>query len=293
MDKVGRIGLRVCDVMEPEPVLRAMIERIVNEKGFFAASTVDYLMSVCAEYKAILSPYVADTVELLQTALESKKRLLFEGAQGTLLDIDFGTYPFVTSSNSTSGGACTGTGVGPSKIDATLGVMKAYLTRVGAGPFPTEQLNETGETLCERGHEFGTTTGRKRRTGWFDGVVGRYSVEVNGLDGIALTKLDVLDGFDEIAVATAYRHRETGQEYTRFPASLHVLEGLEPVYTTLPGWKTDTSGIKEYEQLPEACKRYIELLENVCHCPVWMVSVGPDRSETMMRRSIFNQQVNV
>jgi adenylosuccinate synthase len=287
MDKVGRIGLRVCDMMEPEPILRATIERVVSEKGFFAASTVDYLMNVCAEYKAILAPYVADTVELLQTALAGKKRLLFEGAQGTLLDVDFGTYPFVTSSNSTSGGACTGTGVGPSKIDATLGVMKAYLTRVGAGPFPTEQLNETGEALCTRGHEFGTTTGRKRRTGWFDGVVGRYSVEVNGLDGIALTKLDVLDDFDEIAIATAYRDTETGQEYTRFPASLHVLERLEPVYTTLPGWKTDTSGVKHYEDLPEACKRYIEVLETVCHCPVWMVSVGPDRSETMMRRPIF------
>jgi len=165
MDKVGRIGIRAGDLLEPPEVLRKQIQRIISEKGFFEQASLPYLLDVCEAYKAILAPYITDTVALLQDALAQNKRLLFEGAQGTLLDVDFGTYPYVTSSNSTAGGACTGTGVGPSKIDATLGVMKAYLTRVGEGPFPTEQSNEVGEILGERGQEFGTTTGRKRRTG--------------------------------------------------------------------------------------------------------------------------------
>jgi adenylosuccinate synthase len=263
----------------------------VSEKGFFEQASVPYLLDVCEAYKAILAPYVTDTVALLQDALTQNKRLLFEGAQGTLLDVDFGTYPYVTSSNSTAGGACTGTGVGPSKIDATLGVMKAYLTRVGEGPFPTEQQNDVGELLGERGQEFGTTTGRKRRTGWFDGVVARYGVEVNGLDGIALTKLDVLDTFAEIKIATHYRHKQTHDLYDRFPASLSLLADLEPVYETLEGWQSDTTQITAFEALPPACKAYLKRLEEVSHCPVWMVSVGPERQQTMIRQNVFKRAV--
>ncbi len=293
MDKVGRIGIRAGDLLESPDVLRKQIQRIISEKGFFEQASLPYLLDVCEAYKAILAPYITDTVALLQDALAQNKRLLFEGAQGTLLDVDFGTYPYVTSSNSTAGGACTGTGVGPSKIDATLGVMKAYLTRVGEGPFPTEQQNDVGEILGERGQEFGTTTGRKRRTGWFDGVVARYGVEVNGLDGIALTKLDVLDTFAEIKIATHYQHKLTHEAYHRFPASLSLLADLEPVYETLEGWQSDTTQITQYDDLPPACKAYLKRLEEVSHCPVWMVSVGPERQQTMMRKNVFNPTVAV
>jgi len=287
MDKVGRLGLRTGDLLEDVAVLKAQIERIVVEKGFFAAASVDYLLNVCLDYKKILAPYICDTVELLQDALAAKQQLLFEGAQGTLLDVDFGTYPYVTSSNATAGGACTGTGVGPSKIDATLGVMKAYLTRVGEGPFPTEDLGDVGDILGDRGQEWGTTTGRKRRTGWFDGVVAKYSVEVNGLDAIALTKLDVLDTFKEVKLAVGYRHKETGAMVSRFPASLHTLATLEPVFETMAGWESDTTEITNYDDLPETCKAYITRLEEVCGCPVWMVSVGPDRQQTLIRQHPF------
>ena len=287
MDKVGRIGIRAGDLLEPTAVLQKQIERIVVEKGFFSKATLPYLLDLCEQYRQILAPYVSDTVGFLQDALKAEKRWLFEGAQGTLLDVDFGTYPYVTSSNSTAGGACTGTGVGPSKIDATLGVMKAYLTRVGEGPFPTEQKNEVGDLIGERGQEFGTTTGRKRRTGWFDAVVGRYGVEVNGLDGIALTKLDVLDSFAEIQIATAYRHKEKGALVHRFPSSLDQLALLEPVYESHAGWQMDTTQITQYEALPEACKRYLNRLEELCDCPIWMVSVGPERQQTLMRHEVF------
>jgi adenylosuccinate synthase len=283
MDKVGRLGIRTIDLLESDAVLRGQLERIVMDKGFFAEASVDFLMGVCARYREILAPYITDTVALLQESMAQKQRLLFEGAQGTLLDVDFGTYPYVTSSNATAGGACTGTGVGPSRMDATLGVMKAYLTRVGEGPFPTEQANSVGEQLAQRGHEFGTTTGRLRRTGWFDAVVARHSVEVNGLDGLALTKLDVLDDFETIAIATHYVHKVTGERYDRFPASLVTLADLEAVYETHAGWQSDTTGITQYDELPQACRHYLQRLETLSGCPVWMVSVGPERQQTLMR----------
>lgn len=289
MDKVGRLGIRVIDLFEPEAILRQQFEQLVQAKGFVSACTVDWLMSVAQEYRTILAPYVANTVTLLQDALKAKQTLLFEGAQGTLLDVDFGTYPFVTSSNATAGGACTGTGVGPSKIEATLGVMKAYLTRVGEGPFPTECTDAVGEALCDIGQEFGTTTGRKRRCGWFDAVVARYSVEVNGLDGIALTKLDVLDTFETIQVAVAYQHSQTGEVVEQLPTSLHDLAHYLPVYETLPGWQTDTTQARTYDELPQACKAYLERLEQLCGCVIWMVSVGPDRTQTLHKYHPFLQ----
>ena len=288
MDKVGRMGIRVADLFEPEAVLKEQLASIITQKELQTLFTLEELFTLAMRYKAILAPYACDTLAILQNALKAGKQLLFEGAQGTLLDIDFGTYPYVTSSNATAGGACTGTGVGPSKIDATLGVMKAYLTRVGEGPFPTE-LSTTviGERIGEIGAEYGTTTGRKRRVGWFDAVIARFGVEVNGLDGIALTKLDVLDSFETIEVCTGYVHRETGKHYDRLPTSLTVLSQLKPIYETHAGWLTDTTDCKTFEALPANCQAYVKRLEVLMDCPVWMVSVGPDREQTLMRRYPF------
>jgi adenylosuccinate synthase len=288
MDKVGRMGVRVADLFEPEATLKTQLESILTQKELNEYFTLDEIYTLALEYKAILAPYACDTLALLQNALKAGKQLLFEGAQGTLLDVDFGTYPYVTSSNSTAGGACTGTGVGPSKIDATLGVMKAYLTRVGEGPFPTELSDTTtGERICEIGVEYGTTTGRKRRVGWFDAVIARFGVEVNGLDGIALTKLDVLDSFETIDVCTGYVHAETGQHYDRLPTSLTTLSHLKPVYETHQGWLTDTTACKTFDSLPTNCQAYVRRLEVLMDCPVWMVSIGPDREQTLMRKHPF------
>ncbi len=292
MDKVGRMGIRVADLFEPEATLKAQLVSIITQKELEQLFTLEQLYALCLTYKNILTPYACDTLALLQTALKQEKQLLFEGAQGTLLDVDFGTYPYVTSSNATAGGACTGTGVGPSKIDATLGVMKAYLTRVGEGPFPTELSNTPiGERLCELGVEYGTTTGRKRRVGWFDAVIARFGVEVNGLDGVALTKLDVLDSFETIEVCTGYVHEQTGQQYDRLPTSLTTLSHLKPVYETHAGWLTDTTGCKTFEALPANCQAYVKRLEALMDCPVWMVSVGPDREQTLMRQHPFSLDV--
>ena len=229
---------------------------------------------------------------MLNTALAEGKSILFEGAQGTLLDIDHGTYPFVTSSSCCAGGAATGTGVGPKAIDRVLGIQKAYVTRVGEGPFPTElkfpenggegQDAEDGELLCAEGHEFGVTTGRKRRCGWFDAVIGRYAAEVNGLTDVALTKLDVLSAFDTIKVCVAYECN--GERYDYFPMQQSVLHHAKPVYVELPGWKDeDITGCRSYAELPENTRAYIEYLEEVCGVPMSIISVGPDRDQTILR----------
>ena len=298
MDKVGRVGLRVVDLFEPEAILAAQLERLLLAKEPLTNllptdehPTLEKLLDVARNYKAILAPYVCDIQALLYDAQKQGKTLLFEGAQGTLLDVDFGTYPFVTSSNATAGGACTGSGVGPSKIDYSTGVMKAYLTRVGEGPFPTELSDAVGDYLTQKGHEIGTTTGRTRRCGWFDAVVGRYSVQVNGLDGIALTKLDVLDELSEIKVAVAYRDKLTGETYEQFPASLSKLAQAEPVYESFPGWQTDTSHVCSFEDLPTACQEYVKRLEALCDCPITWISVGPDRAQTFATAA--NQQIAV
>jgi adenylosuccinate synthase len=228
-----------------------------------------------------LQPLVADVSLYVNTAMKDGKRVMFEGAQGTLLDIDHGTYPFVTSSNGTAGGACTGLGVGPRAVHAVLGVAKAYTTRVGEGPLPTELLDATGERLRESGNEYGASTGRPRRCGWYDAVAVRYAARVNGLDGLALTKMDVLDGFEELKICTAYKCG--GETLQEMPADIAQLAACEPVYETIAGWDRPTAGITRYADLPEGAKAYIRRLEEVSGVPAAVISTGSDRSHTIVR----------
>ena len=302
MDKVGRMGLRVIDLFEDEAYLKERLTNILAVKPHLSEAIedaeeslkqsleLDFLLDRCRVYRELLAPYVADTQALLQEAHQKGEAILLEGAQGTLLDIDFGTYPYVTSSNATAGGACTGTGLGPTQVQGSLGVMKAYLTRVGEGPFPSEDKGDAGRFLSEKGHEFGTTTGRARRCGWFDAVIGRYSVEVNGLSGLAITKVDVLDELESIPVCVAYQDPQTGQRYERFPAQISLLSRLEPVFETLPGWQESTEGCRRFEDLPSACQTYLNRLAELCGCALWMVSVGPDRAQTIYRTQPFNAE---
>jgi adenylosuccinate synthase len=220
---------------------------------------------------------------LLNRAIGKNKTVLFEGAQGTHLDVDFGTYPYVTSSSSAAGGACTGTGVGPTMIDAVLGIAKVYTTRVGSGPFPTELTDEVGQGLQERGKEFGSTTGRARRCGWFDAVVVRHATQVNGLSSLAVTKLDVLDGCKELKLCTGYRHGST--IHKDMPADLDVLTGCEPIYQRMKGWTAATTGTTSYKRLPVEAKRYLARIEELAQCRIDMISTGSKRAETIMLRN--------
>lgn len=290
MDKVARYGLRVGDLYEEAFVLKARLQHILALKNSLiekcypglSLQTVDQLYDWCQSYAEKLKPYVADTVAVLHEALDQGSKILFEGAQGTLLDVDYGTYPFVTSSNATAGGACTGSGIGPTRIDRVIGVMKAYTTRVGEGPFPTELQDETGRLLLEVGQEFGTTTGRARRCGWFDAVIAKYSVQVNGLDGLAITKLDVFDGMPELKIGVAYRNRETGEQFTHFPAQLHTLKCVEPVYETWPGWSGSVKDVRRFEDLPLEARQYLNRIAELIGCPLSIISVGPERNQTIM-----------
>lgn len=234
------------------------------------------------EHEALqfLQPLITDTTQLLHEALESGKNILLEGAQGTFLDIDHGTYPFVTSSNCSSGGACTGTGLPPTAIKAVNGILKAYTTRVGNGPFPTELLDETGEFLQQKGHEFGTTTGRKRRCGWLDLVMANYARRINGIDRWSITKLDVLSGLEEIKVCTAYRYQ--GQLLKGYPADVRTLEGAEPVYETHPGWQESLDNCRSLSDLPEAARNYLKMIEDQTQTPIALVSWGPERTQTLI-----------
>jgi len=233
------------------------------------------------KYGERLRPWVHDVSLMLARAMREGKPILFEGAQGTLLDIDHGTYPYVTSSNASIGGVCTGLGIGPRAIDGVLGVAKAYTTRVGEGPLPTELTGEMGNRLRESGHEYGAITGRPRRCGWYDAVAVRYGVRINGLDALALTKLDVLDGLDRIEVCTAYRCG--GRTLTELPSDITQLAACEPVYETLPGWKTPTKGARRFADLPDAARRYIARLEEVSGVPAAIVSTGSERDDTIVR----------
>jgi adenylosuccinate synthase len=228
-----------------------------------------------------LRPIVCDTAMLLADAMANRQRILFEGAQGTMLDIDHGTYPFVTSSSATAGGAATGTGVPPTRIQGVIGVSKAYITRVGAGPFPTEDRNEAGENLRREGKEFGAVTGRPRRCGWFDAPLLRYTAMVNGFDTLMITKLDVLDALDEIPVCVGYKIN--GQDVREMPATHRAMESIEPVYRRLPGWKSTTRGIPTFEALPERARAYLNFLEEQSGVEVGGVSTGPERNETIIR----------
>ncbi len=281
-DKVGRRGVRVADLLDPKR-LRARLEEVIPEKNrmiveWFHGVPLD-VDAVVAEYTALgdkLRPFVADTVAFLHQVRRSGGNILFEGAQGAFLDVDHGTYPYVTSSNTIAGSACTGTGVGPTAIDEVIGIAKAYTTRVGSGPFPTEETGEIGEKLRTIGREFGATTGRPRRCGWFDAPLMRHSADINGLTRLALMKLDVLSGFERIPVAVSYRGG--------FPVSLG---DAEPVYEEFPGWTEDITGCRRWEDLPENCRAYVDRLQALVGVPIELISVGPGREQTILRGDLF------
>ena len=284
--KASRLGLRVCDLWasDLEQRLRVQLAHIEQEILALGGGPLGHpaaLADRCRGYRDELKPMVIDTGLALSTWMKEGKTVLFEGAQGTLLDVDHGTYPFVTSSSSTAGGACTGTGVPPNKIDGSLGVVKAYSTRVGGGPFPSELHGVLGEFLRKRGNEYGTVTGRPRRTGWLDLVALRYACRLNGTTAIALTKLDVLDVQDEIEICVAYRYH--GSELREFPAELEVLEKCEPVYRKVKGWQRNIAGLLEEDQLPQTANDYVRMIEQELETPIVMVSTGPRREETILR----------
>ena len=288
MDKASRMGLRVQDLTD-EKIFRAKLEAALVEKNDLLAKvyglrtyTVDEIATEYMAYAERIKPHIADTSLVVSKALAGDQWVFFEGAQGTLLDLDHGTYPFVTSSSPTAGGACTGTGVGPRAIDRVLGIAKAYITRVGSGPFPTELHDETGEFLTRVGGEFGTTTGRQRRCGWYDAVIVRYAARINGLTDLVITKLDVLSQLKTIKVCTAYRHE--GRTYSELPAHQSIFHHAEPVYEEVPGWQEDISGCREFSDLPKAAQEYISLLEDLADVPVSIIAVGPSREQTILRR---------
>ncbi len=282
-DKVTRTGLRAGDLLTSDyPAL--LQSRLVEANKVLAAMGGETLdeKAVLADYLAVaerMRPYIKDTVTYLGDAIRQGQTVLFEGAQGTMLDIDFGTYPFVTSSSATAGGACTGSGVPPHKIDRVVGVIKAYTTRVGEGPFPTELFDADGERMRDAGGEYGATTGRPRRCGWFDAVVGRYAAMINGVDFWAMTKLDVLDTFETLRVCTAYEYE--GERLTEMPASVNILEKCKPVYTDVPGWCEPTSHITRYEDLPARARSYVEYLCELMGGQLGILSVGPKRESTL------------
>jgi adenylosuccinate synthase len=287
-DKIGRRGIRVADLLDRES-FRLMYETLAEDKRiltetFKVDEPIDYA-GICAKYQEYaerMRPLVTDTAHFLNESIKAGKRVLFEGAQGTMLDIDHGTYPFVTSSSAAAGGACTGTGVAPTRIDGIVGVSKAYITRVGSGPFPSESHDEVGEMIRKRGNEFGAVTGRPRRCGWFDVPLLRYTATVNGFDSLMVTKLDVLDELESIPVCVGYR--VDGRQTCEMPATLRGLQSIEPVYQNLPGWRTTTKGVSSYNQLPDAAKAYIEFLEEKTGIEIGGVSTGPERTETMIRK---------
>ena len=286
--KYMRTGIRVVDLLDRD-TLCAKLKRNIEENNQLFSKVynsnvldVDEIIHEYQEFDKKIDEYVTDTSVYLNAALKKKKRILAEGAQGALLDVDHGTYPFVTSSSPTSGGACTGLGIPPTAITSIIGVVKAYSTRVGNGPFPTELNDETGERLRKTGGEYGATTGRPRRCGWLDLVSLRYSLRINGIQKIAITKLDVLDEFEEIKICTAYR--VDGKKIENFPTDLRTLAKVEPVYRVFKGWKTSTSGVRSYSKLPEKARTYIESFASLLGTKVWMVSVGARRDQTLIAR---------
>ncbi len=284
-DKINRIGIRIQDLFDPS-ILRQKLEgalrdknqvliKVFNRKGI----EVDDVLNEYLGYAEILKPYVTDTSLLLNQALERNEVVLLEGSQGTLLDVDHGTYPFVTSSNPTAGGASTGCGIGPTKISRVIGIVKAYTTRVGSGPFPTELFDEDGEKLRSIGGEFGTTTGRSRRTGWYDALIARYAVRINGLTDFFLTKLDVLTGWEKIPVCIAYEI--DGKRVDELPASQTDFHHAKPIYEYLPGWSEDITGAKELKDLPVNARAYVKYLEEISGAPMSAIGVGPGRDQTI------------
>ncbi len=292
-DKVARRGLRVSDLFNKE-TFAIKLKEIVEYHNFqlvhyYKEAAVDYqkVLDDVLAIADILTAMVVDVSELLDNARKQGELIMFEGAQGTLLDIDHGTYPYVTSSNTTAGGVATGSGLGPRYVDYVLGIVKAYSTRVGAGPFPTELNDETGEFLRKQGNEYGATTGRSRRTGWLDIVAVRRAMQINSLSGFCMTKLDVLDGLKEVKLCVGYRMPD-GREVDTTPLAAEGWEGIEPIYETMPGWSETTFGVKEHSKLPQAALNYIQRVEELTGVPIDIISTGPDRDETMILRDPFD-----
>jgi adenylosuccinate synthase len=287
VDKFNRKGIRLAELFNDDVLenrLKKNIEyynKILVEQYFQKPLQYDEILNNTKNIAKKIKPYVADSSKLLYHAWMNNKSLLLEGAQGSLLDIDFGTYPFVTSSNPVSGGASCGSGLPPTAINEVIGVMKAYVTRVGEGPFPTEEYSDTGEKLRKEGNEFGATTGRPRRCGWFDAIAAQYSMRINGLTSIALTKLDVLDNFDEIKICTSYEYN--GKKIHDFPASLEVLSQCQPIYESYPGWKENISEITNFINLPQNTKNYIKAIEKYCGIPAKYISVGVNRNQIIIQ----------
>lgn len=283
-DKVSRVGIRIADLFDNE-YLKERLDMNIDEKNAifkdydgFEGFKAEEMYAEYVEYAKLLKEYVCDTVVLLNDAYTKGDSILFEGAQGTFLDVDYGTYPFVTSSNSTAGGACTGAGLGPSRIDTVLGVVKAYTTRVGEGPFPTEFGPELMEQIRKKGGEFGATTGRARRCGWFDSVLVKNSVQINGMNKVVITKLDVLDELESIDICTAYKYK--GKLYTNIAGDPGFLDKCEPVYESHSGWLSDTSGITAYDELPENARKYLSRVKELIGTDIMLVSVGKSRRQT-------------
>jgi adenylosuccinate synthase len=291
MDKIERSGLRTCDMLD-EKVFREKLSAQIDRKNdiivkLFGAEPInkEELIENYVAYANRLKPYIVDTGVMVYESLKKGEKVLFEGAQGSLLDVDLGTYPYVTSSHPISGGFTTGSGIGAGTIREVLGITKAYTTRVGKGPFVTEEDNETGNKIRELGHEYGVTTGRPRRCGWFDAVVVKYSARINGMTALSLMLLDVLGDFDSIKLC--YQYDCNGEKIDHFPARLETLEECKPVYRELPGWKSDISSCRTYDELPAAAKDYIKAIEDTTGVPVKIISVGPRRDQTIIREQIF------
>ncbi|WP_240376292.1 adenylosuccinate synthase [Bacillus piscicola] len=291
MDKAARTGIRIADLLDREEFAEKLernlkeknrlLEKMYETEGFTSAEILDEYY----EYGQFFADLVCDTSVVLNNAIDKGRRVLFEGAQGVMLDIDQGTYPFVTSSNPIAGGVTIGSGVGPSKIRQIVGVSKAYTTRVGDGPFPTELTDEIGDTIREVGNEYGTTTGRPRRVGWFDSVVVRHARRVSGITDLSLNSIDVLTGIEKVKICTAYKYR--GEVMEEFPASLKVLAECEPIYEEMPGWTEDITGVRTLDELPENARHYLERVSQLTNIPVSIFSVGPDRNQTNMVRGVW------
>jgi len=290
-DKVARRALRIGDLYSRER-FAAKLGEVLDFHNFvlqhyFESDPIDFqeTLETCLKYAAVIRPMVTDTTALLDKHRQQGTNILFEGAQGALLDIDHGTYPFVTSSNTTAGGAATGTGLGPRYFDHVVGIVKAYTTRVGSGPFPTELFDEMGEHLASKGHEFGATTGRPRRCGWFDAVALKRSIINNSVTGLCVTKLDVLDGLDTLNIAVGYEI--DGETVAHPPNGADRFSACEPVYEEMPGWNESTVGVTDYEKLPQAAKNYLNRIQELVDCPIDIVSTGPDRIETIVLNHPF------
>jgi adenylosuccinate synthase len=291
VDKTARMGIRVCDLLDKATFERRLSQVLEHKNSLltrlYDASplSLDEVFQKYCQYAEQIAPFVRETDVILREALQKGEKVMLEGAQGSMLDLDFGTYPYVTSASVGGTSLATGLGIGAMKIDGVVAVFKAYTTRVGGGPFPTELLDECGNTIRERAHEYGTTTGRPRRCGWFDGVVARYSTEVNGLTSAAITRFDILDTFSTIKVCTAYKVGST--MYNRPPSNLALFEKCQPIYEELPGWQSPTSDIRSFKKLPPQAQAYVRKLEQLTGCPVSIISVGPAREQTIMVKNVL------